>query len=260
MHVETYGHGPRAVVAFHGWGGDHREFAPIAAHRPPDVRLLSPDLPGYGRSPPPRTWALDSGAWAAMRRSCPSRWKKAMRSAELAGFCSGAIVALAVARCDPERVRRIVVIEPFAFLPWYFRIFVEYSWGPLAYRLSFAHPTGRRLTAFWLRRRQRTNDDFMGAFGRVNHDAVLRWLEMFARVGPLNTFAGLAMPMDLIHGDRTFQAVRASIPLFRRVFPQIRVHELQGVGHLPMIRGARAIARIVFEESFGPADGRDRLA
>ena len=58
MHVEQYGVGRRTFVAIHGWGGDHREFAPLAARLPEDVRLLSVDLPGYGNSPKPARASL----------------------------------------------------------------------------------------------------------------------------------------------------------------------------------------------------------
>ena len=58
MFVEQYGNGPRTFLAFHGWGGDHREFAPLAARLPDDVRLLSVDLPGYGQSPKPPRWDM----------------------------------------------------------------------------------------------------------------------------------------------------------------------------------------------------------
>ncbi len=62
----------------------------------------------------------------------------------------------------------------------------------------------------------------------------------------LSLFAGMRGPVDLVHGSRTFRAVRESIGRFRRLWPQARVFELKGLGHLPMVRGAREVAGIIF--------------
>src|SRR5262252_8582640 len=58
MHVECYGSGSRVYFGLHGWSGDHATFAPLAAYLPAGAALYSADLPGYGRSPAPRSWEL----------------------------------------------------------------------------------------------------------------------------------------------------------------------------------------------------------
>ena len=39
------------VIAVHGFRGEHHGLEPVVAHLP-DVRILSPDLPGFGETPP----------------------------------------------------------------------------------------------------------------------------------------------------------------------------------------------------------------
>ena len=68
---------------------------------------------------------------------------------------------------------------------------------------------------------------------------------MFGRLS-LSLFAGMRVPVDLLHGSRTFRAVRKSVGQFHRLWPQARVFELKGMGHLPMVRGAREMAGILF--------------
>lgn len=242
MHIESYGQGPRTFLAFHGWGGDHREFAPLAARLPKEARLLSVDLPGYGQSPKPPRWDLAE----IVRGIVEEIEGRRLNEVTLVGFCSGAVVALLVAQQLPGRVARLVMIDPFAFLPWYFRIFVAGSFGRHAYRATFASPLGRRITTGVLRRRQATDDDFMGAFDRVDHETTQEWLGLFHRVGPVSQFAGLSMPIDIAYGERTFAAVRESVREYRGIWPRARTFELRHVGHLPLVRGAKQLVPIVF--------------
>jgi pimeloyl-ACP methyl ester carboxylesterase len=231
-------------VAFHGWGGDHREFAPLAARLPDDALLLSADLPGYGRTPKPARWDLEE-MMDSMDREISALHPTDLT---LVGFCSGAIVALLLAQRIPDRVRRIVMIDPFAYLPWYFRIFVAGEFGRRAYRFTFAHPFGRALTTRILRRRQATDDDFMGAFSRVDHETTQEWLRLLHNVGGVDRFAGLRLPIDIAFGERTFAAVRKSVGRYQALWPQAVPHPLRNVGHLPIVRGAKQLAPIVFGE------------
>lgn len=251
MYVEQYGHGRRTFLAFHGWGGDHREFAPLAARLPDDARLLSVDLPGYGRSAKPLRWEMDLIVSEIIR----AMEERGLNEATLIGFCSGAVMALLAARQQPGRVARIVMIDPFAFVPWYFAIFLAGAFGRRAYRAAFASPFGRRITTWILRRRQSTDDDFMGAFGRVDHETTQRWLDLLHRVGRAGQFAALSMPIDIAYGERTFRAVRESVREYRAVWPHARVVELRNVGHLPLVRGAGQLAALVFGGSPSPASG-----
>ncbi len=245
LHVETWGDGPRAFIGLHGWGGDHREFAPLAARRPPDSRLIGFDLPGCGRSPPPPRW--DPAAIADLLADAVARHGGAAPT--LVGYCSGAALALLVAERAPDRVARLVLIEPFAFVPWYFRIFLAGAFGRRAYRAAFAGAFGRRATNWALRRRQGAEEDFTAAFARVDHESALRWLRLFAAIGTARRFAGLRRPTDLAVGERTFAAVRESVRQYQAQWPHARMHRLRDVGHLPMRRGARQIAEIVFGAS-----------
>lgn len=243
MYVEPYGDGPRTFLAFHGWGGDHREFAPLAARLPEGVRLLSADLPGYGQSPKPPRWEMAEIVHEIVREMDA----RGLADVTLTGFCSGAVIALLTAVRVPARVARIVMIDPFAFLPWYFRIFVAGEFGRMAYRTTFASTLGRRITTWILRRRQSTDDDFMGAFARADHETTRRWLQLLHGVGGIDQFAGLRMPIDIAHGESTFAAVRESVRLYCTLWPHARTFVLRHVGHLPMVRGAKQLARVLFD-------------
>ena len=53
----------RPVIALHGWPQHHWEWRDLLADPPPGLRIIAPDLPGYGWSgPAPHKWAKDDVA------------------------------------------------------------------------------------------------------------------------------------------------------------------------------------------------------
>ena len=63
----------RPVLALHGWPQHHWEYRDLLADPPPGLRIIAPDLPGYGWSgPAPHKWAKDrrrQGRAGAARRA-----------------------------------------------------------------------------------------------------------------------------------------------------------------------------------------------
>jgi pimeloyl-ACP methyl ester carboxylesterase len=53
----------RPVIALHGWPQHHWAYRDLLADPPPGLRIIAPDLPGYGWSgPPPHRWAKEDVA------------------------------------------------------------------------------------------------------------------------------------------------------------------------------------------------------
>jgi pimeloyl-ACP methyl ester carboxylesterase len=53
----------RPVLALHGWPQHHWAYRDLLADPPPGLRIIAPDLPGYGWSgPPPHRWAKEDVA------------------------------------------------------------------------------------------------------------------------------------------------------------------------------------------------------
>ena len=171
-----------------------------------------------------------------------------IRSCTLVGFCSGAGLALMVAARAPAKVKRVVMIDPFAFVPWYFRIFLSGGFGRRAYAATFQTSAGRKITDWVLKRLQTSEADFTNAFIDLDHKVTLRYLQLLSHVDISKQFDSLKMGIDILYGEHTFDAVRKSVEIFSRLLPQVKVTELRGVGHLPMIKGARQLAAIIFVE------------
>jgi pimeloyl-ACP methyl ester carboxylesterase len=243
MHIERYGTGERLFFGLHGWGGDHKTFAPLTELMPDEATLYAADLPGYGRSPAPRAWSIEAIAdevAAAIDETQATR-------VTVIGNCSGAIVALAAAESLGHRVERLALIDPFAFVPWYFRIFAAGAFGKVAYYSTFANPLGRWLTNRSLARRRTNHSDLTQSFGEVNHTAALSHLALLTGIKNVRRFAGLTMPIDLIYGERTFRAVKQSIAIWCDLWPQATAIELSGAGHLPIEEATAQLAPILFD-------------
>ncbi|MBV8860165.1 MAG: alpha/beta hydrolase [Acidobacteria bacterium] len=242
MFVERHGGGPEVYFALHGWGGDRRTFAPLAPRVPEGASLYAADLPGCGDSPRPRAWtvgAVVEEVVAAVREIESS-------SVTLVGNCGGAVFALLAARELEALVERVSMIDPFAYLPRYFRLFNAGEFGRRAYEATFANPLGRRLTNHSLRGRRAGAADLTASFARVDHEAARRYLALYEEVGGVEIVRGLKAPVEIAYGERTFGAVKRSLPVWREVLPHARVRELKGAGHQPFVESPAQSAEFIF--------------
>jgi len=242
MFHKRYGTGPQAFVGLHGWSGDHRTFEPLLRFMPPEASFYSLDLPGCGRSPKPSSLAFDAVCETiaeAIRSLGPER-------VTLVGNCSGAIFGLGAMPWMADRIERLVLIDPFAYAPLYFRLFVVPGFGKLAYASTFANPLGRWLTNRSLKKHRTEATDLTESFARIDHGVAYRYLELLTGIESIDPFVWIRQPIEIVHGARTFAAVRASIGMWRGIWPQARVFELTGAGHLPILEATEPLARIIF--------------
>ena len=101
----------RTLVFVHGLRGDHHGLEPIVAHLL-DVRVVVPDLPGFGASPPMPSDRHDVDGYAAWARDLLGAVAPA-GGAVLAGHSFGSIVATAAVAHGAD-VRALVLVNPIA--------------------------------------------------------------------------------------------------------------------------------------------------
>lgn len=252
MFVERHGRGPRVYFALHGWGGDRRTFAPLAPYVPTEASLYGADLPGCGDSPAPRAWSVGAvieEIVEAVREITPVSRVTPLRLT-FVGNCGGAVFALLAAEALGGKVGRVVMIDPFAYLPRYFRLFLAGDFGRRAYSATFANPVGRWVTNQTLRGRRAGASDLTASFAEADHEAARRYLALYDEVRSVERFRGFAAPVDIAHGEKTFGAVRKSLALWTDVLPRARVRELAGAGHQPIAEAPALTARIVFDAGY----------
>lgn len=114
-HAWTYGpdDAPRTVVFLHGLRGDHHGLEPIVAHLP-GIRVLVPDLPGFGESTPLPHDVHDIAGYAAWTRDLLETVGGGTEGdTVLAGHSFGSIIATA-AVAEGARPSRLVLVNPIA--------------------------------------------------------------------------------------------------------------------------------------------------
>jgi len=242
MYVKRYGQGARSFLALHGWAGNHRTFERVGDYVPEDASLYSADLPGYGQTPAPSEWTLD----ALIGPVAQALDDRKLSEVTLVGYCGGALLALEMTRRRPERIARIVAIDPFAYLPLYLKVFVKPSWGRRAYEGTFANPVGRWITNALAGMSGKAGPNPTAAFERVNHEAAYNHLALIAQLVPFNDANAIAVPVDIVHGEHTFTAVRKSASIWCELLAQVRVFALPGAGHEPTREAPRQLADVIF--------------
>lgn len=258
LHVEDTGAGA-PVVLIHSSGLSGRQWRRLASElAATHLRAIVPDLTGHGRSPAwpeptPFAFTTDVARVAALVRS--------LAPVHLIGHSYGGLIALHVARAAPAHVRSLAVFDPVAFGALdpardddalaILRA-LDLTWGPTA--------DDRER---WLR----TFVDFWGGDGawaalREEMRAEFRRVAWVVREGvrtlmddaaPAATYAGLAMPVQLITGERSPLPAGRVIARLAEALPHARVTVVPGVGHLAPLSDPGAVNPVFLDAL--PASG-----
>ncbi|MFG1999414.1 alpha/beta fold hydrolase [Spirillospora sp. NPDC048911] len=107
IHAASFGEGP-PVLALHGINGHGGRWRKLAEHHLSDHRVLAPDLRGHGRSTYDAPWHVGrhvADLLALLDAEDISR-------TDVVGHSYGGMIAVYLARTAPERVRRLVLLDP----------------------------------------------------------------------------------------------------------------------------------------------------
>ena len=190
MFVKEYGSGGRWIFGIPGWGEDHRCYRPLARYLPPRGRLTACDLPGYGLSAPPAEITV-TAVLEQLQAAYLAHASDDSPPETVVGNCSGAVLAAELLRICPLQPQRLVLIDPFAFVPSYFKLFLRRGFGRVAYNTTFASSLGRMLTNLLLWNRRQRDTDLMATFHSVDHDVNYRYLQVFDSLGSIERFRPL---------------------------------------------------------------------
>ena len=138
----TYGRGPLAVLAFHGFGRTGADFHVFEAALGEIATIHAFDLPFHGDSPSPSERAGQPFTPAELRDHFTAFADQlGAEKVVLMGYSLGGRVALSLLETMPERIARAVLIAPDGLKPrpWYRRL-ADSAWGRARYRRFIEHP------------------------------------------------------------------------------------------------------------------------
>lgn len=247
-----------AMIAVHGFRGDHHGLEPVVAHLE-GVRVISPDLPGFGKTPPlpGRRHALaDYTAW--LKAFCAA----VAPGAPVLGHSFGSIVtAAAVAEGLPARA--VVLVNPIGAPALegprgiLTRLAIFYYWlgARLPRRLGDALLRSRLITRVTSVAMVKSRDPQLRRFVHDQHDTyfsgfadrdVLHDAFVTSVSHDVSRFAArIAQPVLLVAAERDditpIEAERA----LARLFPRAELVEIPDVGHLIHYETPDAAARAI---------------
>ena len=109
VNVADFGGTGPVMVLLHGLGGSHVNWVRIGPMLAERARVLAPDLPGFGRSPPA---GRDTGIRASARWVDRFLEEHAGRPAILVGNSMGGLVAILEAVENPDHVAGLALLDP----------------------------------------------------------------------------------------------------------------------------------------------------
>lgn len=257
------------IVFVHGFRGDHHGLEPIAAHLP-GLRVIAPDLPGFGASD-----ALPLASIEAYADHLIALVAELAPGAPVLGHSFGSIV-VAHAAARGLDASRLVLVNPIATpaleggsrlgslaaLGYYRAAAALPERAGLA--LLGAPPIVRGMSAFMAKTRDRAlrawiheqHDRYFSTY--ASRQAVLEAFDASIRHTVGEVAARIRQPVQLIAADRDDITPLAHQHRLRAAFPDARLSVLTGVGHLVHYerpREAAAIVRRFLADEPGPAGG-----
>ncbi len=223
------------VLLVHGWGATRSVWRQLWPHLVSRGRALAPDLPGWGRSDKPDAPYTPEwyGRW--LREFLDVR---GIASADVVAHSMGAMAAAMLAAENPERVRRLVLVNmpvdgAEAFSPRTYAL-VRPGLRWLMYQLL-----GLRAIRSWVARdftyEAPLGDEDLDAVRRGSYDSMVRSVRGMIAADTREQLARLNVPTlvigtthDALVGPAQADLAAATIPRSRRV-------TIEACGHMPMI-------------------------
>ncbi len=205
----------RPVVLVHGLGGSARWWRSTTAELGRDHRVIVPELPGFGYGRGRRRFALGDAApvlGGLVERLGGGR-------VDLVGHSFGALLCMAVAAAEPERVRRLVLIAPPV------RTASPRMMGNVlpVMRTLLRLPRGEALSV-------------LGGFATKSPAALLRAAgEILALDGDPGPGVEPTVPTMVMWGSRDAIVPMDGADWLAETLPGAGVQVIPGAGHIPML-------------------------
>ncbi|MFL2665053.1 MAG: alpha/beta fold hydrolase [Dehalococcoidia bacterium] len=242
IYSKKFGSGPKKYVGISGWGGNNNTYTPIIKYLPKDVSFTSFDIQGFGKSEKPEKWDIKNICSEIIEELAINE------KTNLVGNCTGGILGLEICKIMNYKINKLVMIDPFIYTPWYFLLLVNKYFGEKAYMATFASKTGRYISNLLLKSKRNEDTNLTEHFSNMDHNNSYNFLRMMHNHPGLSTYSNLTNPLSVIHGDKTFNAVKKSISKIKNEINHASIHEVNHAGHLPIEEQPDLVSKLIFNE------------
>lgn len=239
---------PTTIVMVHGFRGDHHGLEPVVAQNLRGVRIISPDLPGFGESTPFPGRPHDIPGYSAWLGAFVAQLAPTGRVVVLGHSFGSIIVSAAIAA--GLHADAVVLVNPIAAPALsgprgvLTRLAVFYYWAGarLPERLGYALLRNRAIVRVMSASMAKTRDRALRRWIHAEHD---RYFSAFAnRQVVLEAFRAsvghdvseyarqITAPTLLVAADRDDITPLAAQHRLLGLFPQATLAVIEGVGHL----------------------------
>lgn len=234
LHVQPYGQGPHQFVGIPGFGATHvKSFGNMLSAIPQEVTFHGMDPPGLGQSQAPLAWEWNQ-ITTHMIDSIETIYEKSGEPITLVGACSGSFHAMEIAKQRPDLIKELVLLEPFGYTPWFLRTFLIPGLGYGIFHSLFGTPQGRGALSKLLSLAGVMSEyNPIASFAEVPSKTVHSYLSLYYGIERRGAqyFSDLPMKKRILHGTRTFGAVKNSLPVWQSMWPDVEIITIEDVGH-----------------------------
>ena len=229
------------LVFLHGWGASHRFWRNTLPAFSPRYRCVAPDLPGFGLSEKPvRDYAVESFVpW--LRKFLDAL---EIGRAPIVAHSMGGTIALLFALEHPERVERLVVVNPLVRGPTAFtkrsRLLMLPGLRAIAYALAQCGPF-RRWVAKDFSFVQRLDADLADDMARMTYRSAIPSMVSLARTDLVPRLSGLTVSTLAVGTDRDLVVEAGQHTLI----PSAHQVTIPETGHMPMLERPREFNAIL---------------
>jgi pimeloyl-ACP methyl ester carboxylesterase len=243
------------AIALHCSGASRRQWKSLGEALMPEVRVIAPDLAGYGDNPP--AGATDTTSLAVEAEPVVELIDLTATPVHLVGHSYGAAVALKAALARPGRVASLTLYEPTAF-----RLLRDSGAEGLAALSTIeavasavtrdveAGRGARAMALFydfwqedgaWQRLAPEVQTALAARVGKVPHD----FAALMGDPMDFRHLRSLAMPVLVLRGELALPATRLLAERIARAIPRGRTIDVAGAGHMGPVTHRDQVDRLI---------------
>lgn len=230
----TFGEGPETALILQGWGTNLSLYRDLAAHLGKTMRVILPELPGFGETPePPEPWGAED--YAAFTLALLE--SLGIRETHLIGHSNGGRIMLVLAsQPGPVRFGKLVFLDAAGVVP---KPTAKKKLRALSYKLGKAllSPFPRALEAW---RQKRGSADYRSASPRMRATLVKLVNRDLTDRMPM-----IPNPSLLIWGEKDADTPLWMGKVFEEKIPDAGLVTVPGAGHYAYLEQPGFVFRVL---------------